>query len=205
MYQVFLKGGPVIWPLLACSVLSLTIILERIVSGWLRSRRARPSSIEIILALTVSGDLDGAAALGRDSDDPHVRVLAAGLKHHGHGLIEAMQLASQDEIRKMKRGLGVLDTIITLAPLLGILGTVLGIIESFELLGEFEIAPPREVVGGIAQALITTAAGLTVAVLTLVPFNFFVAQVQEQARKLEHVSTEFLLAYRKSGANADGS
>ncbi|MCZ6471842.1 MAG: MotA/TolQ/ExbB proton channel family protein [SAR324 cluster bacterium] len=203
MYEVFLKGGPVMWPLLACSVLSLTVILERILSGWLRGRRSRPELIEKMLALTATGDLDSAANLGRNSGDPKAKVLAVGLNYGGQGSGEAMRLASQDDIEYMKRGLNVLDTIITLAPLLGILGTVLGIIESFDLLGASGIAEPQAVIGGIAQALITTAAGLTIAVLTLVPFNFFVARVQRHAQELEQLTAAFLLAYRKSGEIGD--
>ncbi|MCZ6844195.1 MAG: MotA/TolQ/ExbB proton channel family protein [SAR324 cluster bacterium] len=203
MYEVFLKGGPVMWPLLACSVLSLTVILERILSGWLRGRRSRPELIEKMLALTATGDLDSAANLGRNSGDPKAKVLAVGLNYGGRGSGEAMRLASQDDIEYMKRGLNVLDTIITLAPLLGILGTVLGIIESFDLLGASGIAEPQAVIGGIAQALITTAAGLTIAVLALVPFNFFVARVQRHAQELEQLTAAFLLAYRKSGEIGD--
>ncbi|MCZ6628555.1 MAG: MotA/TolQ/ExbB proton channel family protein [SAR324 cluster bacterium] len=203
MYEVFLKGGPVMWPLLACSVLSLTVILERILSGWLRGRRSRPELIEKMLALTATGDLDSAANLGRNSGVPKAKVLAVGLNYGGQGSGEAMRLASQDDIEYMKRGLNVLDTIITLAPLLGILGTVLGIIESFDLLGASGIAEPQAVIGGIAQALITTAAGLTIAVLTLVPFNFYVARVQRHAQELEQLTAAFLLAYRKSGEIGD--
>ena len=203
MYEVFLKGGPVMWPLLACSVLSLTVILERILSGWLRGRRSRPELIEKMLALTATGDLDSAANLGRNSSVPKAKVLAVGLNYGGQGSGEAMRLASQDDIEYMKRGLNVLDTIITLAPLLGILGTVLGIIESFDLLGASGIAEPQAVIGGIAQALITTAAGLTIAVLALVPFNFFVARVQRHAQELEQLTAAFLLAYRKSGEIGD--
>ena len=95
MYEVFLKGGPVMWPLLACSVLSLTVILERILSGWLRGRRSRPELIEKMLALTATGDLDSAANLGRNSSVPKAKVLAVGLNYGGQGSGEAMRLASQ--------------------------------------------------------------------------------------------------------------
>ena len=97
----------------------------------------------------------------------------------------------------MKHGLNVLDTIITMAPLLGILGTVLGIIQSFDLLGQSGIQDPKAVTGGIAQALITTAAGLSVALVTLVPFNILVSRVQRATRLLENVTTQLEIAHRK--------
>ena len=108
-----------------------------------------------------------------------------------------MQVAAENEIARMKRGLNVLDTIITMAPLLGILGTVLGIIESFDLLGMSGIEDPKAVTGGIAQALITTATGLSIALATLVPFNYLVSRVQKATKGLENVTTRFEVAYRR--------
>jgi biopolymer transport protein ExbB len=107
-----------------------------------------------------------------------------------------MEVAAEAEIERMTRGLNILDTIITMAPLLGILGTVIGIINSFELLSHSGIQNPKAVTGGIAQALITTAAGLTVAILTLVPFNFFVAKVKKATKEINKAVVRFEAAYR---------
>jgi biopolymer transport protein ExbB len=107
-----------------------------------------------------------------------------------------MEVAAEDEIERMKRGLDILDTIITMAPLLGILGTVLGIIDSFDLLGNSGIENPKAVTGGIAQALITTAAGLTVALMTLVPFNYLVAKVKKETKEVNKIMLRFEAAYR---------
>ncbi|RMG60926.1 MAG: MotA/TolQ/ExbB proton channel family protein, partial [Deltaproteobacteria bacterium] len=106
----------------------------------------------------------------------------------------AFEVAAQEEIEKMKRGLSVLDTIVTLGPLLGILGTVLGIIESFHLLGAMGIENPRAVTGGIAQALITTAFGLSVAIVSLIPFNIFVSKVERAASEMEKVGARLQAA-----------
>jgi biopolymer transport protein ExbB len=139
----------------------------------------------------------------RDSDPDAVsRVLLAGIAERDHGLKESMEVAAADEIARMKRGLPVLDTIITMAPLLGILGTVIGIIGSFDLLGRSGIQDPKAVTGGIAQALITTATGLAVALVTLVPFNYFVARVQQATKILEKTATCFEIACRKGEGNA---
>jgi len=197
MYALFTKGGPIMWPLLLCSVLSVTISVERALF-WLRHRRRRDRRlIEDILVRTENGDFEGAAALGAGATDVGVRVLSCGLAQRAHGLSESMQVAAQDEIAHMKRGLSILDTIITLAPLLGILGTVLGIIASFDMLGASGIDDPRAVTGGIAQALITTAAGLSVAIVTLIPYNYLVHAVEHATLHLENVTTRLEVAYRK--------
>ena len=197
MYALFLRGGPLMWPLLVCSVLSLTVIIERLIF-WLRlGRRRSTSAVEDIIRRAERGDLEGALAAGNATRDLAARVLIAGLAQRDHGLSETMQVAAEDEIARMKRGLGVLDTIITLAPLLGILGTVLGIIESFDLLGASGIEDPKAVTGGIAQALITTAAGLSVAVVTLIPFNYLTTKVHSVTKGLENATTRLEVAYRK--------
>ncbi len=98
-------------------------------------------------------------------------------------------------------GMNILDTIITMAPLLGILGTVLGIIESFDLLSLSGIQDPKAVIGGISQALITTASGLTVALATLIPFNYYSVRVGRATRRLEKTGTRLELAYLKGLAS----
>jgi len=197
MYALFLKGGPLMWPLLACSVVALTVIIERLVF-WLRLRgQWRTEAVEDIIRRAEQGDFDGARRVGEATGDVAAVVLAAGLAQRDHGLGEAMQVAAEGQIARMKRGLSVLDTIITLAPLLGILGTVLGIIQSFDLLGSSGIDDPKAVTGGIAQALITTAAGLAIAIVTVIPFNYLTSRVQIATKHLENTTTRFEVACRK--------
>jgi biopolymer transport protein ExbB len=102
----------------------------------------------------------------------------------------------------MKHGLSALDTIITMAPLLGILGTVFGIIRSFHVLGMDDIQSSAAVTRGVAESLINTAVGITVALLTLVPFNAFVSKVQRETRRLEQTIAQFETAYRKGTDHA---
>jgi biopolymer transport protein ExbB len=109
----------------------------------------------------------------------------------------AMESAAAEELRRMQRFTGVLDTMITVAPLLGIFGTVLGIIDSFEILGAAGIADPRAVTGGIAQALITTAFGLGIAILSVFPFNYFNSRVEEAAHQIEQYATSLEIVYEK--------
>ena len=103
---------------------------------------------------------------------------------------ELLENAAKHQLHRMQRGQPILDTIITLAPMLGILGTVLGIIESFQVLGGEGVPEPKVIIGGIAQALVSTAAGLSVAMLALLPFNRFRHLIQLQTLRLETVGTE---------------
>jgi biopolymer transport protein ExbB len=197
MYTFFVKGGPVMWPLLVCSIVSVAITIERLLF-WLRHHRGTNQRlIEDMLARTERGDFEGAVSASSGVADVAACVLHSGLAQRAHGLTESMEVAAEREIARMKRGLGILDTIITLAPLLGILGTVFGIIESFDLLGQGGIDDPRAVTGGIAQALITTAAGLSVAIVTLIPYNYLVHAVERVTSELGTAATRMEVAYRK--------
>ncbi len=108
-----------------------------------------------------------------------------------------LEMAADDEIDKMKKGMAILDTIITMAPLLGILGTVTGIIISFDFLGKAGVEDPKAVTGGIAQALITTATGLTVALATIVPYNYFIVRLERAARNIEKCTTSFEIYHKE--------
>lgn len=197
VYDLFVKGGPIMWPLLVCSLVSVTVIIERAIFWWRQDKRRKNMLVEEILHHIESGNFEGATSIGSGISDVVVRVLTSALVHKDDGPLENMQIAAQDEIEGIKRGMGVLDTIITMAPLLGILGTVIGIIESFNLLGLTGIEEPRAVVGGIAQALITTAAGLSVALITLIPFNYLITKVDKAAKNLEKTIARFEVAYKK--------
>ena len=131
-------------------------------------------------------------------------VLLEGLQHAATGrMTEAMQLTAARQLKLEKRGINLLDTIVTVAPLLGILGTVLGIIDSFNLLSDAGIQNPQAVLGGIAQALITTAAGLTVAVISLLPMNFFLSRLQKKAEFIADLATQLELALAKPSSHKE--
>ena len=186
--ETFSRGGAVMWPLLGCSLLSLTIIIERLlVFARCHARsHADVPRLDAMLETIGAGDFEAAIAQATAPDaGPVCQVLAEGLRHRAHGLSESMQVAADRLLDRLRRGLSVLDTIVTVAPLLGILGTVTGIIRSFHLLSSSGAMDPSAVTGGIAEALLTTAAGLIVAILALVPFNIFTAQLRRVARDLE--------------------
>jgi len=181
MLEIFLKGGPVMWPLLVVSIAALTVVFERLIF-IVRERLRRTSGVvEDILTHVERGDPDTAARVGEGSRDFVVRALTYALTHREKSFSEAMLRAANWELKRFNRGLVILDTTITLAPLLGLLGTVTGMIRSFGMLGGAELGAPAAITGGIAEALIATAFGLGVAITALVPFNYLNAR-QEEAR-----------------------
>jgi biopolymer transport protein ExbB len=189
------------WPLLICSLISLTVIIER-AAFWLRQRREHPVQEEVF-RLTEEGRFDEALNRGQRSRDPVIHVLLAGLASRRHGFTEGMEVAAAEEIDRQRRGLGVMDTIITLSPLLGIFGTVTGIIQAFDFLSLKGVPDPQAVTAGIAEALITTAAGLTVALMTLIPYNAYVHRVERSAKTLGQIGTQFEMAYKQGLDHAD--
>lgn len=197
MIEIMERGGVVMWPLLACSLVALTAIIERIIF-WTRESMTRDQDLlERMIDLAQRGEFDQAAQEAKGACCAPTRMLRAGLEHRDHGLHEAMEVAASEEIARMKSAMPILDTIITMAPLLGILGTVTGIIQSFDLLGQLQVEDPRGVADGIAEALITTAAGLIIALGALLPFNYFISRIQRETRRLEQVATQFEVVYRK--------
>ena len=195
------KGGPIMWPLILCSIVSLAITIERIFFWFGQNRRRSKDTIKQIFLLTERGQFKQATKLAMSTYDVTVRMLLAGLKNKAYGLKENMEASAADLIDRMKRGLKILNTIITMSPLLGILGTVIGIIESFNILGIQGIGNPKDVIGGMAQALITTAVGLSIALITLVPYNYFIHRVQKTAKNIEQTGTLFETACKKGLEN----
>jgi biopolymer transport protein ExbB len=204
MLSFFIRGGPIMYPLLICSLVSIAIIVERIIF-WLEVKRGRDTLlISEMLQLAEKGHYDKAAQLARGSRDYIARVLLEGIVHRNYSLSQALEMGAEEEVKRMRKNLTILDTIITLAPLLGILGTVTGIINSFHLLGAAGIESPRVVTEGIAQALITTATGLAIAIMTLIPYNYFLSRIERTAREIEKFASSLELTFERQRNSAVG-
>ena len=193
------------YPLLACSILVLTVIIERLLFWAAVDLNRNMKLIEDVLELCRQGDWEGVRTRVAGSKDFIIRVLVSGILHREFSMTKAMEATAAEEIRNMRRYMGILDTMITVAPLLGIFGTVIGIIGSFEALGSAGIDQPQAVTAGIAQALITTAAGLGIAILSVFPYNFFNSKVEKAVLNIEKYATSLEIVYEKLGGNQEAS
>ncbi|NVM24374.1 MAG: MotA/TolQ/ExbB proton channel family protein [Desulfobacterales bacterium] len=197
MIDVFIKGGPIMYPLLICSILALTVIIERAIFWIVEDRRRDRTLVDKVLSLAEGGDWVAVRARIGNSKDFIIRILVAGILHREFSMSKAMETAASDELDRMRQHLPILDTMITVSPLLGIFGTVIGIILSFEILGSAGIEEPQAVTAGIAQALITTASGLGIAILSLFPFNYFNSRVEKAAAAIEKYATSLEIVYER--------
>lgn len=187
---ILVKGGLVMIPLLLSSIVSVAVIIERFFF-WRRLRRRENDTI--ILQFVEAGNVEQAQKLAYDSRHPVSRVLLAGLEYRQLSPATAMEAAARGELRRIKAYLPILDTVITLAPLLGLLGTITGMISAFGIVSDTGLGQPLAITGGIAEALIATATGLLIAILTLLPYNYFRAKVEQLTERMEEQATRLEL------------
>jgi biopolymer transport protein ExbB len=208
--QYFVKGGWIMWLILPVSLVTITVILERTIWWLVERRKLDPAKLDSVYAKLEDGNVVDASTVARQSHDPRLRVIYHGLNHHHASLEGALQVAAGIEIKRAGRFLVVLDTIVTLAPLLGLLGTVTGLMRAFFKLGNTELSESA-ITGGIGEALIATAFGLTIAVVALIALNYFSARVADFQFELQNAATntEVLLksanAARELGASENGA
>ena len=186
------------WPLLAVSLVALTVVLERLWFTLREKMRRQRDVVGQVFAAVERGDLAGAQQVGGDSEDYVARVLTYALEHRDVSFANALLQAAGVELQRFNRGIATLDTIITLAPLLGLFGTVTGMIHAFGLLGASELSAPTAITGGIAEALIATAFGLLIAMISLLPFNYLNSQLEGARLELENSAAHLELLLLKS-------
>ena len=186
--QYFKDGGPIMYPILVVALVAVAVVSERFF-WWIRESAKRDSDgLEKVLAAMENGDFKSALQHSRGSEDPVVRMIFRGLSHVHGSLSGALKVAAGAEIKRAGRFLMLIDTCITVAPLLGLLGTVTGIMGSFKAVGGNELAVSA-VSGGIGEALIATACGLGIAIFCLLPFNYFNERVAKLTFELETAAT----------------
>lgn len=190
--DLFHKGGPIMYPIAVVTVVAICIFVER-VFWWVRFATKRSvKQLDEVYEKLEAGDLAQAIALSAKSSDPVVRMIHHGLNHRHTSMQGALEVAAGQELRDAGRYLSAMDTIVTLAPLLGLLGTVTGIMGSFTSIGSSELAVEK-VTGGIGEALIATAAGLGIAIGTLVPMNYFHSRLAGLKFDLEAAANNVLI------------
>lgn len=188
-------GGPVMWFLLAASIIALAVIIERAIA----LRRARINVNEFLAkirkALLVNRSVREAVKICEQYRGPVASIMKAGLLKYGQpreDLEKTIENAALYEMGRLERGLVVLATVANVAPLLGFLGTVTGMIRSFDALAEQGLSNPAAVASGISEALITTAAGLMIAIPVQLAYNYFTTRINRFVRDIE-AATNMLL------------
>ncbi|MCP5328756.1 MAG: MotA/TolQ/ExbB proton channel family protein [Steroidobacteraceae bacterium] len=187
MWEIVRAGGPLMWPIILCSVVALGIMVERM---WTlqTSRVMPPGLLQKIWQLVESGQVTDKVVAALEQNSPLGRVLAAGLasRHRPRAvMMERLQDTGRHVVHELERFLNTLGTIAAVSPLLGLLGTVTGIIKAFNAITVGAMGDPRALSGGISEALITTAAGLLVAIPALIAYRYLRGRVDRIVIEME--------------------
>lgn len=200
--ELFVHGGWIMWPILLVSFVAVTAVVERTIFLVTESTRRQPAVVEQMLEKVEHGDTAGAVALGSPSKDYVARTLVYALTHKDHSLTNAFTRAANQELNRFQRGIAVLDTCITISPLLGLLGTVMGMMNTFGALSEGGdiAANAGKITGGVGEALIATACGLFIAILGLLPYNILNSRVEEARHNITDAANALELTIKKEAA-----
>ena len=193
LLQILSMGGFTMYLLLFCSVLSLGVILDRVASYWKKSRVKRPAFMDKIKGELRQKDLARAVEICRDTEAPFAKVVLAGLEKAGRSekLVNGvMERQITMEAGKLERRTSIVATIGNIAVYIGLFGTVLGIIRAFRDISLAGTGGMDIVIGGVAEALITTATGLAVAVPSVVLFNYMSRRIERFGNDMELAASE---------------
>jgi len=203
MFELFRAGGPLMWIILLCSLVALTIIFERMLS--LRRVKVAPSNLGAQVLDFIATDKvspDKVEVIRKHS--PLGAVYAAGLANISHGkddVKEALEEAGKQVVHNMGRYLNTLGTIASITPLIGLLGTVIGMIKVFTAITAVGVGDPTVLSGGISEALITTAAGLSVGIPCLMFYRYFRSRINELTVILEDQALSLVDAIKNKQAS----
>ena len=195
IWNIISLGGPTAVPLLIASIFSLAVIIEKTIF-FAKNKQNNKKLIKKVEMLLDEGDTMSAYNQLKGEKGPNVKLLTTALSNldeEPERIREALQVTGENEIRKMEKHLQILDVIAMIAPLLGLLGTVLGIISSFNILGATAgVGDPTQISAGIAAALISTAIGLIIAIPTAIFYSYFSNIVERRAHKLNESIVEIM-------------
>lgn len=193
LLEIFLKGGIIMWLILISSIIGLAVVIDRFIV--LRKAKINiPAFLVRIRGFIKKKDISGAISHCMEEKSPVANVVRKGLKKYkfGHDRVkEAIENAGSQEISKLEKGLTVLATVAGIAPLLGFLGTVTGMIQAFMTIEDLAgAANPSDLAGGIWEALITTAFGLIVGIPALAFYNYFLSAIKRLVGEIEVVAND---------------
>jgi len=188
------KGGIIMYPLFLCSIAALAVAIEKSIA--LRRRKIIiPEVVAVLENVKESHDFGLAVSICEKHHGPLANIVRISLENHGlprEELKEALLDQGRQEVHQLERGLGVLETVAGIAPLLGLLGTVLGILKVFKVIAELGVGQAAALAGGISEALITTIAGLFIGIPALVAYNFFAHKAEALVLEIEKYSNRLL-------------
>jgi biopolymer transport protein ExbB len=190
MLEIFQKGGPLMYPILLCSIMALAIFFERLWTFY-RVGKGRDVLVREVEQLVLKKRIDEAIVVCQRSDTPLSRIMLAALRAHGRSRDQIKTVVDETGSREaapLERFLGLLGTLATISPLLGLLGTVLGMIRAFTVIATAGMGTPETLGGGISEALITTAAGLSVAIPTILLHKYLTSRLDHMVLKMEESS-----------------
>jgi len=201
--DLFMAGKEIMWPILLLSFVAITVVVERVLFIVRENGTREPDVVEKMLEAVERRDVEGALAVGKKSKDMIARILVYSLSNREYSLSNAFVRASGQELARYQQGMATLDTCITAAPLLGLLGTVTGMMRTFGALGGGDIGGAMgAITGGVAEALIATMCGLAIAITGLFPYNYMNARTEQAKQDVADASHALEILLKKSETNA---
>ena len=194
MFELFQKGGFLMYPIFFCSLLAIAIFFERMF--YLKSIKTSTRKFSNRISdLIRKGNINFAITACRKNYSPISQIILAALLKYGSSreeIKEAIEDTANKEITVLEKNLPILATVGNIAPLLGLLGTVFGMIKGFQVISALGVGNPEALAGAISEALLTTAFGLSVAIPTIVAYNYLIHRVDRQIKEMESISVEIL-------------
>ncbi|MBV9277844.1 MAG: MotA/TolQ/ExbB proton channel family protein [Candidatus Eremiobacteraeota bacterium] len=203
-YGFIQRGGPAMWALLVCSIVVVAIVIERLV--FFASQHGDTKGLLKAIGDRIAGDdIDGAVQYCRQNKGMLPRILEFGLlrgEKNRADITDALSIALMEHLNSLERNLGIIGTIAVIAPFVGLFGTVLGIIRAFQDIALKGNSTPAVVAAGVSEALITTAAGLFVAVVAVIFFNYFKTRIKAYNQEMIVAANQLaeMLHFHNTGA-----